>query len=149
VDERRCIVRTTVLGEFFICGPDGLNQDLIDFGPSGRLPCVTAKGLTPVSIASLGALLGAGTHDEIDEQCGAEHYEAESGESGVWDVPGSVCQALLTRQNLEPIARQWVATDELQMDRWQPADGLSALTQLSELLRQQRGDQVLWYWWSL
>jgi hypothetical protein len=138
-----------VLGEFFLCNADDLDHELIGSGPSVRLECVTAKGLTPVNIATLGELLGAGTYDEIFQQSGAEHYEAESGEAGVWDVPAAVCRALATRECLERVAQRWVATEELKLEGWQAADGVSVLRQLSRLLGQQREGQQLWYWWSL
>jgi hypothetical protein len=138
-----------VLGEFFLCRGDDLDEELIAAGPSGRHAYVTAKGLTPVNIATLGELLGAGSYDEILQQAGAEHHEADSGESGVWDVPAGVCRALLTSESLETAAQQWVATEELQLDGWRTADGVSMLTQLSELLAQQQDAQQLWYWWSL
>ena len=138
-----------MLGEFFLCSPDELDHELIGSGSAGRLECVTASGLTPVNIATLGELLGAGTYDEILEQSGAEHYEAESGEAGVWDVPAAVCIALLAREGLEPVAQQWVETEELRLDGWQAADSLSVLRQLSRLLGGQREGQKLWYWWSL
>ena len=138
-----------VLGEFFLCSRDDLDQELIGFGPSGRVACVSAKGLTPVNIASLGALLGVGTYNEVFDQCGAEHHEAETGESGVWDVPATVGQALLKSGSLEPVAQQWVATEQLRLDGWRASDGLSVLTQLSHLLSRQEEGQALWYWWSL
>jgi hypothetical protein len=138
-----------VLGEFFLSTSDGLDNELITSGPSGRLACVTAKGLTPVNIAWLGAMLGVGSYEEIFAECGAEHHEAESGESGVWDVPAAVCQALVTIDSLEAVAQQWVATEELRLDGWRASDGFSVLTELSALVSRQKGGQVLWYWWSL
>jgi hypothetical protein len=138
-----------VLGEFFLSTSDGLDKELITSGPSGRLACVTAKGLTPVNIASLGAMLGVGSYEEIFVECGAEHHEADSGESGVWDVPAAVCQALPTIDSLEAVAQQWVATEELRLDGWRASDGLSVLTELSALVSRQKDGQVLWYWWSL
>jgi len=138
-----------VLGEFFLCRSDGLDRELIGSGPTGRRPCVAAKGLTPVNIAALGELLGAGTYDEIFAQSGAEHYEAESGESGVWDVPAGVCRALVASESLEQVAGQWVATEELQLDGWRAGDGVNVLSRLAELLGAQEDGQQLWYWWSL
>jgi hypothetical protein len=138
-----------VLGEFFLCRGDGLDRELIGSGPSGRRPCVTAKGLTPMNIAALGELLGDGTYEEVFEQSGADHHEAESGESGVWDIPAGVCRALLANESLEQVAQLWVATEELQLDGWRASDGVAVLTQLTELLGRQEDGQQLWYWWSL
>ena len=138
-----------MLGAFFLSSSDGLDRELIGSGPSGGQAYVTAKGLTPVNLAKLGELLGAGTYDGILGQSGAEHYEAESGQSGVWDVPVDVCRALLARESLEPVAQQWVATEELKLDGWRAEDGVSVLTQLSQLLGERQDGQQLWYWWSL
>jgi hypothetical protein len=138
-----------VLGAFFLSSSDGLDRELIGSGPSGGQAYVTAKGLTPVNIATLGELLGAGTYDEILGQSGAEHYEAESAESGVWDVPADVCRALLAHESLEQVAEQWVATEELRLDGWRADDGISVLTHLYRLLDERQDGQQLWYWWSL
>ena len=138
-----------VLGQFFLCRSDRLDAELIASGPHGRLPCVSAKGLTPVNIASLGEILGAGTYDEIFERCGVEHYESDSGASGVWDCPSVVGKALQASRDLQPVAEKWVATAELQLDGWRASDGLGVLQQLAEVLRDREEGQVLWYWWSL
>jgi len=139
-----------MLGEFFQCPSDGLDQELIGSGPSGRVAFVSAPGMTPVNIARLGELLGLGTYVEILAQCGVEHHEAAGGESGVWSVPAELCRALATWESLEPVAHRWVATEELQLDGWRAGDGVSVLAQLSELLRREEAaGTVLWYWWSL
>jgi hypothetical protein len=138
-----------MLGEFFLCRRDRLDGELLASGPQERVRCVSAKGMTPVNIASLGQILDAGTYDDILESCGDEHYEADSGESGVWDVPAAVCNALLASNDVEAVSEKWVATEELQLDGWRASDGLSVLKQLAEVLRQQDEGKVLWYWWSL
>lgn len=138
-----------MLGELFLSTDDGLESLLIESGPEGRVPCVSAKGLTPVSIAALGELLAVAGRDEVLRQCGNQHRESESGESGVWDVPASVVEALRGSENLDSIAEQWVMTEELQRDGWPKTDGLRVLSQLAELLSDQEPGQILWYWWSL
>jgi hypothetical protein len=137
-----------VLGELFLAGRDDLDQELIGSGPSGRRACVAAKGLTPVSIATLGELLGVGSYEEILGQAGAEHYEAESGVSGVWDVPDGLGRGLLASENLQSVAERWVATEELRLDGWGVSDGVSVLTGLSQLLGRRQDGEQLWYWWS-
>jgi len=102
-----------------------------------------------VNVASLGEILGAGTYDEIFEQCGVEHYESDSGGSGVWDCPDVVGKALPASGDLQPVAEKWVATAELQLDGWPASDGLGVLQQLAEVLSDREEGQVLWYWWCL
>lgn len=138
-----------MLGEFFLSTDDQLEPLLIESGPHGRLPCVRASGLTPVNIASLGELLGVASQEEILRICGNRHHESQGGESGVWDVPSAVAVALCGIENLDPVAEQWVATEELQRDRWQATDALTVLSELAELLTHQEQGQSLWYWWSL
>jgi hypothetical protein len=137
-----------MLGEFFL-GDDELDPVLIAAGPSGRVPCVSAKGLTPVSVASLAALLGVGSREEVLVACGSRHHESESGESGVWDVPPAVAGALRATEDLDPVAEQWVETEELRRDGWQEPEAVAVLDQLAELLTSQGPGQGLWYWWSL
>jgi hypothetical protein len=138
-----------VLGEFFLCSDDELEPLLIETGPDGHVSCVGANGLTPVNIASLGALLSVATYDELLAQCGNRHHESDGAESGVWNVPAAVAEALASNADLEPIAEQWVATEELKRDRWQKSDGARVLAELAGLLTQQEPGQVLWYWWSV
>lgn len=102
-----------------------------------------------MSIASLGELLSVGSQAEILEQCGQKHLESASGESGIWDVPAAVAQALVASEHLDRVAEQWVATEELQRDGWRRADGLDVLSRLAELLTHRGQGQILWYWWSL
>ncbi len=138
-----------MLGAFLLCGDEALEPLLIEFGPEGRVPCVGANGLTPVNIAALGELLGVASYEEVLGQCGNEHRESGSGESGVWSIPDAVVQGLNTSDELERVAERWVATAELHRDRWQKSDGLRVLRQLSELVTHQEPGQALWYWWSL
>ena len=137
-----------MLGEFFVCGPGELDETLLASGPHGRHPLVTAKGLGPVEIGTLGQILGAGSYDEVFELSADVHQEAESGESGVVGVPASVCEALATAGDLSAVANRWAATDELRMSRWQASDALLVLTELRRLV-ESRGPSPVWYWWSL
>jgi len=138
-----------VLGEFFLCDSAEIDKALLARGPAGRgLPVVTAKGLGPVQIATLGEILGAGSYAEVLNLSADVHREAESGESGVVSVPVSVCDALAATADLPDVAEQWVDTEELRLARWQSTDGLDVLEQLRGLLRSRDG-KPLWYWWSL
>jgi len=137
-----------VLGEFFFCDSGELDETLLAGGPSGRYAVVTAKGLGPVEIATLGQILDAGSYHDLFEASANEHQEAESGESGVVGVPVSVCAALIGTADLPGVAEKWAATEELRMSRWQSSDALDVLAQLTQLVQSRAGKPV-WYWWSL
>jgi hypothetical protein len=136
-----------VLGEFFFCDPGEIDETLLTAGPSGR-HVITAKGLGPVEIATLGEILGAGSYDDLFGLSADAHREAESGESGVVGVPESVCDALVASADLPGVAEQWAATEELQLSRWPSSAALDVLTELSQLVQSRAGKPV-WYWWSL
>jgi hypothetical protein len=137
-----------MLGEFFVSDAGEIDEAVLASGPGGRHPVVTAKGLGPVEIGTLGRILGAGSYDEVFEMSADAHRESESGESGVVGVPTSVCDALTTAGDLTGVAAQWAATDELRMSRWQVSDALDVLEQLTQLVESRAGKPV-WYWWSL
>jgi hypothetical protein len=137
-----------VLGEFFFCAQDEIDEALLANGPDGRHPTVVAKGLSPVEIGTLGNILAAGTYGELFEQSADAHRESESGESGVVGVPSSVCDALSNASELTSAAEAWAATDELRLSRWDVDGALQVLDDLRQLVRAS-ADKPVWYWWSL
>jgi hypothetical protein len=76
-----------VLGEFFAARPEDIDEALVADGPYGRLPTVEAKGLSAVSLATLGEILGVGTYDDLVNRI-AEGPQAESGGSWCPHNPG-------------------------------------------------------------
>jgi hypothetical protein len=139
-----------VLGEFFAARPEDLDDELIDHGPFERLRTVGAKGLSSITIATLGEILGAGSYDDL-EQRSAEGPEGGTNEdAGVFGVPTEIRDALAAADDLTAVAEEWVATEEMARDEWQQQEALEVLRELAELARQARADsRELWYWWSL
>jgi hypothetical protein len=139
-----------VLGEFFAARPEDLDDELIDHGPFERLRTVEAKGLSSITIATLGEILGAGSYDDL-EQRSAEGPEGGTNEdAGVFGVPTEIRDALAAADDLTAVAEEWVATEEMARDEWQQQEALEVLRELAELARQARADSCeLWYWWSL
>jgi hypothetical protein len=138
-----------VLGEFFAARSEDLDDVLVEEGPYGRLATVEAKGLTEVSIATLGEILGVGTHDELVERIG-EGPQAESEEAGVLTIPTELRDVLAEARDINTVAAGWAATDELSLDGWRIEDSLRVLRELSALAREAAADgRELWYWWSL
>ena len=138
-----------MLGEFFAARPEDLDDVLVEEGPHGRLPAIAAKGLTAVSLAKLSEIIGAGAYDALVERI-AEGRKAESGEAGLLTIPTEVRDGLAGAHDLDSVAAQWAATEELSLDRWRAQDSLEVLRELRELAREAAVDgQDLWYWWSL
>ena len=138
-----------MLGEFFSARTEDIDEALVERGPLHRFPTVEAKGLTEVSLATLGEILGVGTYDDLVDPMG-EGPQTESGEAGVLKIPTEFRDAVGGRADLDSAAERWVATDELAMDGWQKGDALEVLRDLSALAQSAaREDRNLWYWWSL
>jgi hypothetical protein len=136
-----------VLGEFFAARPEEIDEVLVEDGPYGRLPTVEAKGLSEVTLATLGEILGVGAYTDLVERAAAGH-DSESGEAGILAVPHEVRGALATTDDFVAIAERWAATEEL--DEWPKAAVRQVLQEVNELARRARtSDHQLWYWWSL
>jgi hypothetical protein len=136
-----------VPGEFFAARPEHIDDRLVEDGRYERLPTVEAKTLSAVMFATLGEILGVGTHDDLVERAGPWR-DAESGEAGVLRVPPEIRDALATANELDAIAERWAATDEL--EEWPPEDVRHVLLEVKQLARDARAsDFQLWYWWSL
>ena len=138
-----------MLGEFFAARAEDIDEDLVADGPYGRAQSVEAKGLTEVTIATLGDILGAGSYDSLVERA-AEGRQAAGGEAGFLTVPTEIRDALATVDDLKTVADRWVSTEELTLDGWQAEEALEVLREVRELAREARAaDRELWYWWSL
>jgi hypothetical protein len=137
-----------VLGEFFFCGHDEIDESLVASGPDSGHPSVAANGLSPVDIARLGEILGVGTYRDVLDRTAQVHRESASGESGIYDVPDSLVTALLDTDDLAAVAGRWSETDELRLSGWNAAATGSVLAGLKALAA-GRGAKPLWYWWSV
>jgi len=138
-----------LLGEFFAARSEDLDEALVEEGPYGRLSTVEAKGLTEVSLATLGEFLGVGAYDELVERIG-EGPEAESEEAGLLTIPTELRDALAEAKDIDSVAGRWAATEEPSLDGWRTEDSLGVLRELSALAREAVADgRELWYWWSL
>ena len=139
-----------MLGEFFAARPEDIDDVLVEEGPHGRLPAVAAKGLTPVSLAKLSEIIGAGAYDALIGRIAEGHRQAESGEAGLLTIPTELRDGLAGADDLDSVAAQWAATEELSLDGWRTQDSLDVLRELRELAREAAVDgRDLWYWWSL
>ena len=138
-----------VLGQFFAASVEDVDDVLVEAGPYGRLSIVEAKGLTEVSLATLGEILGVGRYDQLLERIG-EGPQTESEEAGVLTIPTELRDALAEARDINTLAASWAATDELSLDGWCTEDSLRVLRELSALAREAAADgRELWYWWSL
>jgi hypothetical protein len=119
-------------------------------GPFGRVETVEAKGLTEVSLATLGEILGVGGYDELVDLIG-DGRKAESGEAGVLPLPAAFRDALARLDSVHTVAERWAATDELTADQWTVDDDAAVvLRDLCAMAQRAKSDgRDLWYWWSL
>ena len=137
-----------MLGEFFAARPEEIDDRLVEDGPFERLPTIDAKGLSELTFATLGEILGVGTYDDLVERA-AEGPQTESGEAGILSVPSEVRDALAATEDLAPVAARWAATEELE-GFWPPDELHNVLRDVSHLARDARSSgRELWYWWSL
>jgi hypothetical protein len=137
-----------MLGEFFAARPEEVDERLVEEGPFERLPTVEAKGLSELTFAALGEILGVGTYDDLVERA-AEGPQKESGEAGILRLPSEIRDALPATEDLALVAERWAATEEL-AGFWPPDELHDVLRDLSRLARDARSSgRELWYWWSL
>jgi hypothetical protein len=137
-----------MLGEFFAARPDEI-ESVVEAGPFGRFETVEAKGLTEVSLATLGEIMQLGAYDDLVERIGAGP-EAESGEAGILPLPTEFRDALASIVDIHAVATKWAATEELELDQWQVSDAAEVLRDVAGLARRaQATSQQVLYWWSL
>ena len=140
--------RTSVLGEFFAAHPADVDRMLLDEGPAGRYPTVEAKTVDPVSISTLGEILGIGSYDDLIEEV-SDGPGAASGEAGLFNIPTRMRDALAAAErDVATIAAKWQATEEL--SAW-PAEDVQSVVRELVALAQRAADEArqLFFWWSL
>jgi hypothetical protein len=109
---------------------------------------VEAKSVDPVSISTLGEILGIGSYDDLIDEV-SEGPEAASGEAGLFIVPTRMRDALATAElDLATVAVQWHATEEL--SAWPAEDVQEVVRELAALALRAAGEsQEVFFWWSL
>jgi hypothetical protein len=136
-----------VLGEFFAASPESVGLSAAD-GPSAGEQTVAAKGLSEVSLATLGEILGAGTYDDLLDVIG-DGIDAESGEAGVLPIPDKMRDALARLDSVEQISAAWANTEELAADGWS-AEASAVVLRVGALAQEAGASGLgLYYWWSL
>jgi hypothetical protein len=134
---------------FFAARPDEIDDDTIENGPY-RFAVVGWKWMDPVKLGTLGAILGAGTYDELADQMLADMRGAASGEAGLFQVPDAMRDALAAVEDPVAPAARWLETDELRLDEWTLEEARHLIQQVRELARRATVDRRhLYVWWSL
>ena len=139
---------TAVLGEFFAADPTKIDNGLLDDGPAGRYPVVEAKTVDPVSISTLGEILGVGSYDELIDEV-SKGPMAASGEAGIFTVPSTMRDALAdSGLDVATIAERWHRTEELAA--WRSDDVRAVVSDLAALAGRAAAESCeLFFWWSL
>jgi hypothetical protein len=131
----------------FAARDDEISPAIVDDGPYRHFPTVEIKQMDPVKMATLGAILGAGTYDELVSQM-IESGRDGAGDCGVFRIPPEVRDGLAGMTGRDEVATRWAATEEL--DRWTNEETTAFLTELAVLAsRAVRDDRQLWVWWEL
>jgi len=138
-----------MLSDVFVADKNEVTTAL-DGGPMGAFPTYQAKSLDPVTLGRLEAVLVAKPFAEIGGKLTTDHFENESGESGVHDVRPALVEALavMPSEAVERTAADWAEAEE-----WRGAAGpdlepiVRGLMQLAVQARQ--ANKRLWVWWSL
>ena len=137
-----------MLGMFFPARVEEV-ESLVEAGPARTPEVVEAKGLSEVSLSTLGEIMQVGSYDDLVVHIG-DGPQDQSGEAGILPLPDAFRDALASSTDLDAVAEQWTATEELTMDGWQPSDAADVLRDLAELARNAKADgRQLFYWWSL
>ena len=137
-----------MLGEFFVASPEEA-AEFMERGAPETLDRVEAKGLSEVSLATLGEILEVGPYDELVARIG-DGPQAESGEAGVFSLPEEMRDALATTGDVDAVAERWAGTEELSLDGWEVSDAAEVLRDVATLARRARADgRAVLYWWSL
>jgi hypothetical protein len=138
-----------VIGEYFAARPDEIDEQLVEVGPEGRFDIVSAKTHSSVTTGTLGEILGLGDSDDVTAQTETDWY-GEGGESGIDGIPTALRDALADAGELQDVAKQWTATDELRLDGWTVEETLDVLRGLARLAADARASgRELWFYWSL
>jgi hypothetical protein len=138
-----------MLGTFFQAS-GSLDVAEIASGPVQRSPIADAKGLTEVSLGTLGEILGVGGADDLADRIGADGFEADHGEAGVFSLPNEFRDALADLIDLDGVSTRWSETEELVADRWRAVDTRDALQRMRTVAQTAReAGNPLYYWWSL
>jgi hypothetical protein len=134
---------------FFAARPEEIDDDTVENGPY-RFAVVGWKWMDPVTLGTLGEIVGAGTYDELADQMLADMRGAASGEAGLFQLPEAMRDALTAVEDPVAPATRWLETDELRLDEWTLDEARDLIQQVRELARRATADERhVYVWWSL
>jgi hypothetical protein len=138
-----------MLGTFFEAS-GSLDAAVIAGGPVEHSPTADVKGLSEVTLGTLGEVLGVGGADDLAERIGDEGVEAGHGEAGVFSLPNELRDALADLVDRDGVASRWTESEELVADNWQADDAFEALQRMQTVAQAAReAGNPMYYWWSL
>ena len=131
---------------FFAARADQITEAVVEHGPGPEFSAVEAKMMSPVEVASLGEIVGAGSYEQLIALISTSEREGRNGTTGLYFVPGDIGDGLV-QADLETVSGRWAATEEMQA--WPLDDVRATLTALRDLASAARSqDKELWVWWS-
>jgi hypothetical protein len=134
---------------FFAARDEEVDQTLVEKGPGLDFLGVEAKMVSPVEVATLGEIIGAGTYEQLFGEMSGSEREGSDGACGLCRVPAEIRDGL-ANADVERVAARWAATEEIQASGWQADNVRDTVAELRSLAGQARSEgKHLWVWWSV
>lgn len=141
-----------ILTDMVIARPDEAAAIAASINPADTWPTLSLKGVDTIKLIELYCALSAvpyhdDLHNLFSEACPA-------GPDGPWvfRYPPQLLDALtgLRVERIPAVARAWLQSEELQMDRWTQVDAQEVITQLIDHAKSVRTpEQTLFLWLCL
>jgi hypothetical protein len=133
----------------FLAGDHEVSADLADFGPGPEFTLSWGvRDLSQIELAQLGEILGAGSYDDLF--AAMPEFPHTNVQCGLFRVAPQIRDKLVALNEVEPVALEWAASEEIEGLSWTEEDARVVVDGLVALARQARvQEKQLWIWWSL
>jgi hypothetical protein len=137
-----------LLSDFLVADAQDIPAILQSVNPSAKWESAQFKGLTPVNLCQLWAILKHAPYQDSDVE---KFKDFSSNDQGPWAlvVPAQLTSSIaaLGEADVPRVGKLWSQTEELTADHWQPADVtalLEAIRKLSTSAVHRKKSLILW-----